>query len=88
MFLQLVTVCILFWSWYIIVSIVTRPWAGWSRVQILARARAHLFAKTYRLPLGPTQSPMQLVLLVLSLVVKWLGCEDDHVPPSSAEVRN
>ena len=31
-----------------------------------------------RLTLGPTQSPVQLVLGSLSLCVKWMGCEADN----------
>jgi hypothetical protein len=32
--------------------------------------------------------PFQWVPDALSLRVKWLGCEADHSPPSSAEVNN
>jgi len=42
----------------------------------------------YRLILGPTYSPIHWVLGILFLVVKWPGCEADHSPPSSAEVKN
>jgi hypothetical protein len=31
--------------------------------------------------------PLQWVLGVLSLEVKWLGCEADHSPQSSAKVK-
>jgi hypothetical protein len=37
--------------------------------------------------LGPTQPPIQWVPGVLSLGVKRLGREADHLPPSSAEVK-
>jgi hypothetical protein len=40
-----------------------------------------------RIP-GPTQPPIQGVLWAVSGGVKWLECEADHSPPSSAEVRN
>jgi len=40
------------------------------------------------LGLGLTQSPCQWVPGVLSLGVKWLGCKADHLPLSSAEVKN
>jgi hypothetical protein len=41
-----------------------------------------------RLALGSTQPPIQWVPGVLSLGVKWQGCEADHLLPSSAEVKN
>jgi hypothetical protein len=37
--------------------------------------------------LGPTQPPIQWVPGALSLEVKWPGCEADHSPSSSAEVK-
>jgi hypothetical protein len=37
--------------------------------------------------LGPTQPPIQWVAGAISLGVKWPGCEADHSPPSSAEVK-
>jgi hypothetical protein len=40
-----------------------------------------------RRALGPTQSPIHCVPGDLSLGVKGLGCEADHSPPSSAEVK-
>jgi hypothetical protein len=47
-----------------------------------------LFSAASRMALGPTQPPIQWILLALSLMVKWLGHETDHSPPSSAEVKN
>jgi hypothetical protein len=41
-----------------------------------------------RLTLGPTQPSIKWVLEALTLVVKWLGHEADHSPPSSAMVKN
>jgi hypothetical protein len=41
-----------------------------------------------RTALGPTQPPIQWVPGALSLEVKQPGCEADHSPPSSAEVKN
>jgi hypothetical protein len=38
--------------------------------------------------LGPTQPPIQWVPGVLSLGVKRPGRETDHLPPSSAEIKN
>jgi hypothetical protein len=37
--------------------------------------------------LEPAQPPIQWVLGAVSLGVKWSGCEADHSPPSSAEVK-
>jgi hypothetical protein len=47
-----------------------------------------LFTTTSRLALGPTQPPIQWVSGALSLEEKWPGCEADHSPPPSAEVKN
>jgi hypothetical protein len=41
-----------------------------------------------RTALGPTQPPLQCVMGALSLRMRQLGCEADHSPPSSAEVKN
>jgi len=38
--------------------------------------------------LGPAQPPIQGVPGALSLGVKQLGCEADHLPSSSAKVKN
>jgi hypothetical protein len=46
-----------------------------------------LFTTMSRPALGPIQPPIQWVPGALSLGVKWLGCEADHSPPSSAEVK-
>jgi hypothetical protein len=46
-----------------------------------------LFNTMSRPALGFTQPPIQWVRGVLSLVIKWPGCEADHSPPSSAEVK-
>jgi hypothetical protein len=37
--------------------------------------------------MGPTEPPIQWVLGSLSLEVKRPGCETDHSPPPSAEVK-
>jgi hypothetical protein len=46
-----------------------------------------LFTTTSRTALGPTQPPIQWVLVALSLQVKQRGHEADYSPPSSAEVK-
>jgi hypothetical protein len=46
------------------------------------------FVTMSRLALGSTQPPIQQVPRFLSPWVKQLGCEADHSPPSSAEVKN
>jgi hypothetical protein len=38
--------------------------------------------------LHTTQPPIRWALWALSQEVKWQGCEADHSPPSSAEVKN
>jgi hypothetical protein len=47
-----------------------------------------LFTTASRMVLRPTQPPIQWVLGALSLGVKRPGREADHLPPSSAEVKN
>jgi hypothetical protein len=46
-----------------------------------------LFTTASRTTPGPTQPPIQWVPGAFSLVVKRLGREADHSPPSSAEVK-
>jgi len=46
-----------------------------------------LFTTTSRPALGHTQPPIQWVPGALSLGVKWLGCEDDHLPPFSSNIK-
>jgi hypothetical protein len=41
-----------------------------------------------RMALGSTQPPFQWILGATSLRVKQPGREADHLPPSSAEVKN
>jgi len=43
--------------------------------------KCYLFAAVSRLTLQPTQPPIQWVLRVLSLGIKWLQCEAAHSPP-------
>jgi hypothetical protein len=46
-----------------------------------------IFDTPSRLSLGPTQTPIQWERGALFLGVKKPGCETDHSPPSSAEVK-
>jgi len=46
-----------------------------------------LFTTASRMALGPTQPPILWVLGAFSLGIKQPGCEADHSPPSSAEVK-
>jgi len=45
-----------------------------------------LYTTVSRMAVGPTQPPIQWVPGALSRV-KWPGCESDHLPPSSADVK-
>jgi len=47
-----------------------------------------LFATVSRPVLWPTQPPIQWVPEVPSLGIKRPGCEADHSPPCTAEVKN
>jgi hypothetical protein len=47
-----------------------------------------LLTTVSRPALGPTQSPIHWVPGALSLGIKRPGCEADHSPPSSAELKN
>lgn len=47
-----------------------------------------LFPKMSRLSLGPTQLPIQGVVVALSSGEKWLGHKADHSPPPRAKVKN
>jgi hypothetical protein len=58
-----------------------------SRVRFLAGAGNFLFTTTSRTAQGPTQPPIQWVPEALSLGLKRPGCEADHSPPSTVEVK-
>jgi hypothetical protein len=74
-------------SWESSVGIeITTDWMA--RIQILTEARGFLYSTVSRLALGPAQPPIQWVQRALSLGIQWPGREDDHSPPSSAEVKN
>jgi hypothetical protein len=70
------------------VSILTRLWAGRSRFDSRQGLEIFLSATASRPAQGPTQPPIQWVLIAISLGVKWPDREADHSPPSSAEVKN
>jgi len=47
-----------------------------------------LFISMSRPALGPAHPPIQWVMEALPQGIKWLGCEVDHLPPSSAKVKS
>jgi hypothetical protein len=55
--------------------------------EVLAGPGIFLFTNVSKPTLGPTLPPIQWVQGVLSLGVKQLLREVDHLPPSSAEVK-
>jgi hypothetical protein len=63
---------------------------GWPTVQSSSPSREKTFflSMSSRPVLGPIMPPIQWVLEALSPGVKHLGCEADHSPPTSAEVKN
>jgi hypothetical protein len=68
------------------------PWAtGWTIGVLGFDSRRwlgiFLFTTASRTALGPTQPPIQWIPEALSLEVKRPGCEADHSPPPSAEVK-
>jgi hypothetical protein len=71
------------------VGIATRLRAGRSVLGFDSRRGLgiFLFTTASRPALGPTQPPVQWVLGAFSLGVDRPGCEADHPPPSSAEVK-
>jgi hypothetical protein len=52
------------------------------------QGQEYFFATASRPVQRPTQSPVQWVHKATSPAVKWPGCEADHSPSSSAEVKN
>jgi hypothetical protein len=58
------------------------------RGSVPGRVKIFLFYTASRPALGPTQPPIQCVLWALTPGVKRPGREADHLPPSSAEVKN
>jgi hypothetical protein len=55
---------------------------------IPSRGEIFLFSTVFRLPLGPTQPPVEWLPGALSLGVKKQRHDTDHSPPSAAEVSN
>jgi hypothetical protein len=70
------------------VCILTRLWAGQLGFNSLQRQGICLSTTASRPALRPTQPPIQCVLGTLSPGVKQPGCEVDHSPPPSVEVKN
>jgi hypothetical protein len=66
------------------IAIATEP-RGWSLSP--GRVKNFLFSTSSRPALGPTQSPIQLLLGALSLGVKPPGREADHSHPTNAEAK-
>jgi hypothetical protein len=58
------------------------------RGSIPSRSKIFLFSIVFRLALGPTQPPAQWERGDFSPDVKRPGREADHLPPSTAEVKN
>jgi hypothetical protein len=75
-------------SWHGLASILTQLWTEGSGVWFLARARNFSFHQNAHTDSGATQPPIQWVMKVLSLGVKWLVHGADHSPRTTAEVRN
>jgi len=64
---------------------------GWTTgVQFpgMAMMGFHLLSTTSRPAPGPTQPPLQWVQGALTPWIKQPGYEADHLPPSSAKVKN
>jgi hypothetical protein len=57
-------------------------------IQFLAEARKLLFSTMSRQALGSTQPHIQCKRGTFSLKIKWLGCEANHSPPSTADIKN
>jgi hypothetical protein len=70
------------------VSIVTRLRAGQPGFDSWQEQGCFLLATASRPALGTTQPPIQWIQRALSLGVNQSGREADHLPPSSAEVKN
>jgi hypothetical protein len=52
------------------------------------RGKILLFSTAFTQAVGPTQPPMLWILEATYPRVKQLGCEADHSPPPTAEVKN
>jgi hypothetical protein len=84
----LYTLCFIVTSQDSIVCVVTRLQAAQPRVRILAGARDVLFSKTPTLSHEGNPASCSVGTRALSPEVKRPGCEADHLPPSSAKVKN
>jgi len=65
----------------------TRLCSGQPGFDSSQRQRFFLFATTFRLVLGPTQTSLQWVPGALSPGLKWPEHEGDHSPPSNVDVK-
>jgi hypothetical protein len=84
-------ICKMSKSWNNLVSVVTTLWSGQlkNRVWIPSKDKGFFFfIRTCRPALESSQPPIQWVLVALSLGIKRLRHEADHLPLSSIEVKN
>jgi hypothetical protein len=79
-------ICIPF-VWHIKVSKSTETLPVVHEVALRAKALAHL-SMASKPALSHIQRPIQLIPAAYFLGVKRLFCEADHLPPSTAEVKN
>jgi len=70
------------------VVVVTRQWAG-SGDPVPGRVKDLFLLQTIQIIiLGPTEDCIQLLVGILSLEVKWSGCEANHLHLSSTMVKS
>jgi len=71
-----------------VVSLATRLWASQSGVRMAVWTRADSLLQHIQTCCGPTQPPYSVGTGLLSLGVKWPGCEVNHLPSSKTKVKN
>jgi hypothetical protein len=75
-------------SWYSLVNIETGLQVGQPGFSLWHGLGIFLFATMSRLTLWSSQPPIQWILRALSLGIKWLGYEANHLPQSSTKIKN